>query len=419
MASRLFAWLGVCVFAGLLWVVAAGGEEPKTDKAVEAELKRLEGRWRIVAAQKEGAATESKTLVQFSGTRCTLTDPDIKLVVENTVVLDPSKDPKWIDLTNTTTKLTHRGIYELKGDRLKAVFSLDKDGKRPEKFETTKGSREVMYTYERLQDAKPDKPVSLPALQKDLAYADGGDQQKLDLYLPAKKGFATIVFTYGGGWQKGSRKSVVQVGARFQKLGYGCALLSHRLGPKDKFPAQIEDVAAGFAWVKKNIAARGGDPKRVFVMGHSSGAQLSLLLATDRRYLAKHELSPADIAGVVGLSSPVDLEPRADGKGFGDALLKGPGAEVFSRDPDVLKNASPIQYVTKDLPPVLLVVGDRDFPMLEGDARAFVEKARGCKVPAALYVARGRDHLGVVKALIEDRSPVMEQVLGFLKKRAE
>jgi acetyl esterase/lipase len=270
------------------------------------------------------------------------------------------------------------------------------------------------------QDAPPaDKPPSLPAVQKDIAYADGGDQQKLDLYLPAKKGFATVVFTYGGGWLKGSRKSATPVGQKLQKLGYGCALLSHRLGPKDRFPAQIEDVAAGFAWVKKNIAARGGNPKRVFVMGHSSGAQLSLLLAADPQYLAKHELAPSDIAGVIGLSSPVDLEPRKDGKGFGNALLTGPGAEVFSRDPDVLKSASPIQYVSKDLPPVLLVVGDRDFPMLEGDGKAFVAKARAQKVPASLFIARGRDHLGVVKALIEDKSPVQQQVLGFLKKLEE
>jgi acetyl esterase/lipase len=267
------------------------------------------------------------------------------------------------------------------------------------------------------QDAKPpNKQPSLPGVEVDIAYGEGGDQRKLDLHLPEKKGFATIVFTYGGGWHTGSRKSVTPIAKKLQSLGFGCALLSHRLAPKDKFPAQIEDVAAGFAWVKKNIAERGGNPKHVFLMGHSSGAHLSLLLAADPQYLAKHKLSPADIAGVIGLSSPVDLEPRKDRKGFGDSLMAGHGADVFSRDAGIMKAASPVQHITKELPAVLLIVGEHDFPMLEGDAKSFVEKAKGFNVAATMFVAKDRDHMGVVKSLIEDKSPVMEQVVAFLSK---
>jgi acetyl esterase/lipase len=266
------------------------------------------------------------------------------------------------------------------------------------------------------QNAKhPDKKASLAAVEKDLPYADGGDQQMLDLYLPGKKGFTTVVFTYGGGWHSGGRKSVKQIGEQMQSLGYGCALLSHRLGPKDKFPAQAEDVAAGFAWVKKNIETKGGDPKRVVLMGHSSGAHLSLLIAADPKYLAKHKLSSADIAGVVGLSTPVDLEPREDKKGFGNTLMAGKGAEVFSRDTALMKAASPIQHVSKDLPLTLLVVGEKDFPMLEKDARTFAEKSKGVDRGVTTFVGKGCDHMGVVRSLLEDRSPIQEQVLDFLK----
>jgi acetyl esterase/lipase len=251
-------------------------------------------------------------------------------------------------------------------------------------------------------------------VELDVPYTAGGDQQKLDLYLPKKKGFATVVFTYGGGWHTGSRKSVTPIGEKLQSLGYGCALLSHRLGPKDRFPAQIEDVAAGFAWVKGHVAEKGGDANRVFLIGHSSGAHLSLLLASDPKYLAKHGLAPKDIAGVVGLSPPVDLAPRKDGKGFGDALMRGRGADVFSRDTSVMKDASPICHLSKDLPPVLLIVGERDFPMLEADARDFVERAKEHKAAAASFVTMGRDHLGVAWALLDDRSDVSEKVRTFL-----
>src|SRR5262249_59065304 len=112
-------------------------------------------------------------------------------------------------------------------------------------------------------------------VEKDIPYADGGDHQMLDLYLPAKKDFVTVVFTYGGGWHTGSRRSVAPIGAKLQSLGYGCALISHRLSPKDKFPAQIEDVASAFAWVKKNIGSKGGDNNRIRLVGPSSAAPSS------------------------------------------------------------------------------------------------------------------------------------------------
>ncbi len=254
------------------------------------------------------------------------------------------------------------------------------------------------------------------AVELDVPYAEGGDQHKLDLYLPQRKGFTTIVFTYGGGWHTGSRKSVARIGEQFQKLGFGCALLSHRLGPKDKFPAQAEDIASAFAWIKKNIKAKGGDPKRVVLMGHSSGAHLSLLIATDPKYLAKYELSLAAISTVVGLSTPMDLEPRQNKRGFGDALMASRGADVFSRDVALMKAASPIQHISKDLSPTLLIVGEKDFPMLQGDAQTFAEKAKKVGSEVTTFVGKGCDHMGVVRSLLEDRSAIREQVLDFLKK---
>src|SRR5262249_37023549 len=134
-------------------------------------------------------------------------------------------------------------------------------------------------------------------------------------------------------------------------------------------------------------------------------------------------LTPADVAGVVGLSTPVDLEPREDKTGFGDALMAGKGADTFSRDAAGMKAARPIRHVTKSLPPPLLVVGGKGFPMLEADtpavARAFAEKAKGAGRDVATFVGKGCDHMGVVRGLLEDRSPIREQVVAFLRKLEE
>jgi acetyl esterase/lipase len=154
-------------------------------------------------------------------------------------------------------------------------------------------------------------------------------------------------------------------------------------------------------------------------MGHSSGAHLSLLLATDPKYLAKHKLSPADIKAVVGLSPPVNLEQRPGGIGFGDALMGGKGADVFGRDSVVMKDASPIQHVTKNLPPTLLIVGENDFPKLDEDAKTFVEKAKAENATATVYITKSRNHMAVVHGLIEERSDVLERVREFLEKEVK
>jgi len=91
-------------------------------------------------------------------------------------------------------------------------------------------------------------PAQPPRTEFDIHYAHGSNQT-LDLYLPPSKGFTTIVYTYGGGWHSGSGKSSAPIAEELVRLGYGCALVSHRLFPPDAFPAPAEDLAAAFAWV--------------------------------------------------------------------------------------------------------------------------------------------------------------------------
>ncbi|HEV2688765.1 MAG TPA: alpha/beta hydrolase [Bryobacteraceae bacterium] len=252
------------------------------------------------------------------------------------------------------------------------------------------------------------------AVELDISYDQKSPRQTLDLYLPAKNDFTTIVYTYGGGWHSGSGKSSKPIAEKLQSLGYACALVSHRLWPPDVFPAHAEDVASAFAWVKSNIAARGGDPKRIVLAGHSSGAQLSLIVAADPRYLAPHHLSPTDILAVIGLSSPVDLTRHPDRRGYGDVLLGGPGAGVFRGDSAVMKDASPTEHVSKTLPPTLLVVGEHDFPMLVADASAFAKKAEAANRKVDVMIAAGKDHMAVARAMTDDQDPVLVHVLAFL-----
>jgi acetyl esterase/lipase len=69
--------------------------------------------------------------------------------------------------------------------------------------------------------------------------------------------------------------------------------------PENPHPAQVEDVAAAFAWVVRNISQYGGDPSRIYLSGHSAGAHLAALLALDEKYLKKIDISRTAIRAVI------------------------------------------------------------------------------------------------------------------------
>ncbi len=132
-------------------------------------------------------------------------------------------------------------------------------------------------------------------------YPDGRD--RLDLYIPKDARNAPVIFSiHGGALEIGDRREETFVGQRFAAAGYLTVVTSYRLSPQVSHPAHIQDVAAAFAWVARNIKTHGGDPDRIIVIGHSAGAYLAMLLAADSRYLAAHNRSPGDIKGLVPVS---------------------------------------------------------------------------------------------------------------------
>ena len=257
-----------------------------------------------------------------------------------------------------------------------------------------------------------------PHVEEDIRYGKEAESQTLDLYLPGTNNFTTIVYTYGGGWHSGSGKSSRPIAEKLQALGYGVALVSHRLSPPYYFPAHAEDLAAAIAWVRSNIAARGGSPGRIVLAGHSSGAHLGLLVATDPKYLAAHGLKRSDITAVIALSAPTDLSPRSDGRGYGDALLAGHGADAFKRDPVLMKDASPVSHVCAGLPPLLLLVGEQDFPAIDGQTREFARKAEAAGNIVEFALIPGKDHMSMARGMTDANDPVFVRVLAFLKKFA-
>ncbi|MEO6263822.1 MAG: alpha/beta hydrolase, partial [Luteimonas sp.] len=150
----------------------------------------------------------------------------------------------------------------------------------------------------------------LPPADASVVYArDRG--LALDIYRPRGNGDArnapTVVFFHGGNWKRGSREQYRFVGHRLAENGILAIVADYRTFPAAGFPAFMDDAADAVAWVHAHADEYGGDPQRLFIAGHSAGAQIAGLLGTDARYLSTRGLKPMQLAGVIGLSGPYDF----------------------------------------------------------------------------------------------------------------
>ncbi|MBW4092838.1 MAG: alpha/beta hydrolase, partial [Proteobacteria bacterium] len=225
-------------------------------------------------------------------------------------------------------------------------------------------------------------PQAGVAVHDDIAYA-AGPRHALDVYAPTRPAAdaPVVVFFYGGGWEDGNRGMYRFVGATLAARGVVTVIPDYRLYPEVRFPAFMHDAAAAVAWTRAHVGAYGGDPDRLFLMGHSAGGQIATLLALDGTYLHAVGMTPRDIVGVIGLAGPYDFLP------LHSATLKaifGPRAER--------PLSQPIRYVTPDAPPMLLAAGTADHTVDPGNTRRLAARLRADDVPVEVRFYRGIGH---------------------------
>lgn len=231
--------------------------------------------------------------------------------------------------------------------------------------------------------------------------------QRIDVIAPDTPGpHPVLVFIHGGGWHSGAPGEYAFIGRHFARVGYLVVLPGYRLGEAGRYPHMLEDSAAALAWVQDNAARLGGDPDRVFVMGHSAGAYNAVMLALDGQWLERAGVTPGLIKGVVGLSGPYDFYP------FTSDSARNAFAHVA--DPRVTQ---PINHVRAPAPSMLLLTGDADDTVKMRNSKVLAQALTKAGQPTSPVILSGVDHAGPVLKLaapfIRDRR-VIDPVLQFL-----
>lgn len=213
----------------------------------------------------------------------------------------------------------------------------------------------------------------------------------LDVYPTDQADSPVMVYVHGGGWYRGAKSRVDFKPGAYNARGFAFVSINYRLYPDVAISDQMADVAAAIAWVKNNIAQYGGDPNRIFLMGHSAGAHLVSLVATDESYLAAEGLSLADLRGVIAMDTQAyDIAtlllnmPETNGEIY---------RTIFGNDPNDWKKLSPITYVAPDrnIPPFFIIYTSEK-PGRSELSELFRNALEQAGVPAAIQPAIEKTH---------------------------
>lgn len=248
------------------------------------------------------------------------------------------------------------------------------------------------------------------AVQATPALRYGADPRNmLDVYRPAAgtRDAPVIVFFYGGNWVSGKRSDYAFVGRALAARGFVVVIPDYRLYPQVRYPDFLDDGAAAVVWTVRQIAAHGGNPKNIFLMGHSAGAYNAAMLALDPRWLERQGMTRSMLRGWIGLAGPYDFLP-----------VQNRTTQPVFNAPETPPDSQPLRHVSPLAPPALLIAAGKD--KLVDPARntgGLAASLRAAHVPVQEVYYDGVSHATLVASLsnsLKRLAPTLDAVEAFV-----
>ena len=247
-------------------------------------------------------------------------------------------------------------------------------------------------------------------LNADVAYGEH-PRQKLDIYTPTAAspatGWPVVLFIYGGSWNDGARAQYRFVGEAMAARGVVTLVADYRLYPEVRYPDFLSDSALALAYGLDHAAQLGGDPKRVFVMGHSAGGYNAAMLALDARWLKAAGHAPSDLAGWIGLAGPYDFYP-----------IVNPAAKPVFFHPNYPPNSQPIAFTSPNAPrSFLAAAADDKLVNPQRNAVQMADKLQAAGAPVTVKLYPHASHTTLIGAFawpLRWIAPVLDDVHAFI-----
>ncbi|HKG08377.1 MAG TPA: alpha/beta hydrolase [Pedobacter sp.] len=255
-------------------------------------------------------------------------------------------------------------------------------------------------------------------VERDVDYtsATGDVRRQLNIYHKTNVDTAqdVIIFIHGGSWSSGKKETYWWLGRNLARKGFVTAVINYGLAPDDNYEQMGADCAAAVSWVADHIAAYGGNPDRIFLMGHSAGAHLAELINSDPKYLKAAGVNRA-LRGLI-LNDPFGLdmheylstaEKDADYYNF---------LRTFSDNPSVWTKGSPMNYLSNVHNPHLIFYGAKTYPAIQMQSERINKLLLAGKTSSELHVIGGKKHVGMISQMIFGCNKLYKYIEDFARR---
>ncbi|QXD32632.1 alpha/beta hydrolase [Candidatus Pelagisphaera phototrophica] len=264
-----------------------------------------------------------------------------------------------------------------------------------------------------------------PTILKDIEYArPNGYPLLLDLYLPERaqdESVPVVLWVHGGGWKNGSKEKAKA--AWLAEEGYAVVSINYRLTDVAQWPAQIDDCREAVRWARRNSSVFGFDLDRIGTWGSSAGGHLVALMGT--LPYPENESVSSRVQAVCDWFGPTELltmPPNNVGEGRTEEdVANSNGAKLLGctvKDcPELARQASAYDNVSKDDAPFLIMHGDEDPGVPIQQSIQFYDRLRKTGVPVQYEVVEGAGHGGKLFDTPEVKAIVRAFFYQYLKRR--
>jgi acetyl esterase/lipase len=248
---------------------------------------------------------------------------------------------------------------------------------------------------------------------KDLVY-DKQSDLRLDVYSPPRKKEKAdvMVFIHGGNWRSGKKSLYRFFGKGLARKNIVSVVIDYRLSNKTDYAGMCLDAAKAIKWTRENATTFGGDTSRIFISGHSSGGHISALVSTDPSYFKAVNISNP-LRGIVLIDAfGLDISYYlTNSTNKGDSIYY----PAFTKNQETWKKASPVFFLSKNTPPVLMMVGSKTYPAIKKDSEIFFTELRKYQTNALLIRVKGKRHVAMIGRFYKPRSKGYRDILAFIK----
>ncbi len=249
---------------------------------------------------------------------------------------------------------------------------------------------------------------------KDIVYTknQAGEAVKMDIFTPKKTSDQknpVLIFVYGGNWNSGNKNNYRLLAKNFARQNMTVVVPDYTVSPKADVDEMTKEIAAAIQFTKKNAAKYNGDPRRIFISGHSAGGQL----ATSAVMNPKYGIPENTISGIILIDAAgIDMK---------NYLEKYPPTSAdnydvtWSKDPEKWKQASSIYFIDEKTPPFLIYVGEKTYPSIKFANKNFVKALQPFQ-PDVKPIMLNKKHIPMMLQYFLPWSKRFDEAVNFMDR---